>query len=443
MVGPNGSGKSTLVRILAGAAPTAGLVDRAGSAGLGAAGGTAIVFQRPESQVLGVRVADDVVWGLPADSGVDVDDLLATVGLGGMKWRDTSGLSGGELQRLAVAAALARRPRLLLSDEATAMVDAGGRADLTALLARLPSERGVTAVHVTHRREEAARAQRVVTLGNGVVVKGAPVAAPSAAVPLVGPGRHDSSGIPVVAQTNGVASSPNGDRRTTAGSSGLLEVAGVTHVWAPGSPWEQRALGPVDLRVEAGSGLLVVGPNGSGKSTLAWVLAGVLRPTRGRCLLDGQPIDEHVGDVGLAFQHARLQLQRPTVRGDVRSAGNVDRRGAERALADVGLERAFGERHIDELSGGQQRRVALAGLLARNPRVLVLDEPLAGLDEDSARDLLAVLRRLREAHDTTLVVVSHDLEGTETLCERVVELDAGRVVADRPLAASGMAGARP
>ncbi len=130
---------------------------RPGSAGLGQAGGTAMVMQHPETQILGVRVADDVVWGLHDAADVDVAGLLEAVGLAGMEDRETSTLSGGELQRLAVAAALARRPRLLISDESTAMVDAEGRHALTSLLAELPASRGMSVVHITHRREEIAR----------------------------------------------------------------------------------------------------------------------------------------------------------------------------------------------------------------------------------------------------------------------------------------------
>jgi energy-coupling factor transport system ATP-binding protein len=168
VVGPNGSGKSTLATIVAGATPTRGRVERGGGAGVGRIGGTAQVFQRPESQVLGARAADDVRWGLPLDALTDddVESLLAHVGLAGFANRDTSTLSGGELQRLAIAAALARRPALLVSDESTAMLDPGGRATVIDVLARLRAE-GTTVVHVTHALDEAERADVVVLLDGG------------------------------------------------------------------------------------------------------------------------------------------------------------------------------------------------------------------------------------------------------------------------------------
>jgi energy-coupling factor transport system ATP-binding protein len=113
VTGANGSGKTTLMLMLAGREPTAGTIERPGAVGLGRLGGTAVILQHPESQVLGTRVADDVVWGLPPGKSTDVHKLLGEVGLDGLAERDTGGLSGGELQRLAVAGALAREPSLL------------------------------------------------------------------------------------------------------------------------------------------------------------------------------------------------------------------------------------------------------------------------------------------------------------------------------------------
>ncbi|MCU4184140.1 ATP-binding cassette domain-containing protein [Acidiferrimicrobium sp. IK] len=408
LVGANGSGKSTLARVLAGRPPTAGEVVRAGAAGLGKRGGTAVISQRPESQVLGVRVADDVVWGLPADAAVDVEQLLDLVGLGGMAARETTTLSGGELQRLAVAAALARRPKLLLSDESTAMIDEQGRKDLTSLLARLPRTAQMAVVHVTHRAEEAAAADRVVRLAGGRLLEGVGDSFP----PFADPGPTGSTPA---------RRGPLGDRRA-----GVLVVEDVSHTYADGTPWAQPALHGINLSVGEGDGLLIVGGNGSGKSTLAWVLAGLLEPTSGRCLLDGRPVTRQVGAVALAFQHARLQLQRPTVRSDIKAAAGIGSDAVPAALAEVGLDAEFADRRIDQLSGGEMRRVALAGLLARRPRVLILDEPLAGLDPSSRAGLLSVLGRLRD-EGLSLIVISHDLEGMGEVCDRTALLAQGRL----------------
>jgi energy-coupling factor transport system ATP-binding protein len=161
-------------------------------------------------------------------------------------------------------------------------------------------------------------------------------------------------------------------------------------------------------------------------------MAGVLRPSRGECLLGGRPVTSQVGSVGLAFQHARLQLQRTTVGSDIRAAGAPDDEAVAAALSAVGLAaEEFAPRRIEELSGGQQRRVALAGILARRPSLVVLDEPLAGLDEPSQDALLEVLASLRHRQGLSIVVISHDLGGVDRVCDRVVELKGGRIVSDR------------
>ncbi|OOK72081.1 ABC transporter family protein [Mycobacterium kansasii] len=140
--------------------------------------------------------------------------------------------------------------------------------------------------------------------------------------------------------------------------------------------------------MEQGDGVLIHGGNGSGKSTLAWIMAGLTVPTAGVCLLDGRPTHEQVGAVALSFQAARLQLMRSRVDLEVASAAGFSPRDHDRvaaALSVVGLDPTLAGRSIDQLSGGQMRRVVLAGLLACSPRALILDEPLAGLDAASQR----------------------------------------------------------
>ncbi len=152
----------------------------------------------------------------------------------------------------------------------------------------------------------------------------------------------------------------------------------------------------INFAVHEGDGVLIHGLNGSGKSTLAWIMAGLAEPTSGSCLLDGEPATDQVGAVAISFQAARLQLMRSRVDLEVASAAGFsprDRARVIKALATVGLDATLADRRIDQLSGGQMRRVVLAGLLARSPRALILDEPLAGLDAASARGLLRLLER--------------------------------------------------
>ncbi len=213
----------------------------------------------------------------------------------------------------------------------------------------------------------------------------------------------------------------------------MLVLDHVGHVYSAGTPWAHRALADVNLQLPDRSRVIVVGPNGSGKSTLAWILAGLLKPSEGTITLDGEELSIAEGHTAMAFQHARLQLLRPTVRADVRFGLDLDDGAVDSALNDVALDPArFRERRIDELSGGEQRRVALAGVLVRHPRVLVLDEPLAGLDAPSRESLVQVLGRLPA--DLTSVVVTHDTEDAERIADRALLLGTGHIVADGPVA---------
>lgn len=453
VVGPNGCGKSTLVRVLAGRLePTAGRVERRGPAGLGLVGGTAIVFQRPESQVLGVRVRDDIVWGLPPSHDCDIPGVLARVGLDGFDERETSTMSGGELQRLAIAAALARSPQLLVSDEATAMIDRPGREEVVALLRQLASA-GIAVVHVTHRVEEAAVADARLEMSEGrdTPEHTQPARAPgTAGTPPLSPSPHFAlspkpalrfrptltrraspvePAAPSPAIVRGAQLGPVGSKR---GTHPLVRLIDVGYVYASGTPWAHRALDGINLEFWRGDGVVLTGPNGSGKTTLAWLLAGLTAPTAGEALLESEPIVDQPGRVGIAFQHPRLQLLRPTVMADVMLGADEDR--ARRAMLAVDLDPdEMGRRRVDDLSGGEQRRVALAGLLVRQPDLIVLDEPYAGLDDEARGALAWTLSSQRRLSGVAVVVVTHDLDHADVLGERLIHLDGGRIVSEERL----------
>jgi energy-coupling factor transport system ATP-binding protein len=192
--------------------------------------------------------------------------------------------------------------------------------------------------------------------------------------------------------------------------------------------------------VEQGDGVLIHGGNGSGKSTLAWIMAGLTTPTSGECLLDGRPTHEQVGAVALSFQAARLQLMRSRVDLEVASAAGFSHKDEDRvaaALGVVGLDPALAKRSIDQLSGGQMRRVVLAGLLACSPKALILDEPLAGLDTASQLGLVRLLEDLRRERGLTVVVISHDFAGMETLCTRTLLLREGSLESATALPRTG------
>ena len=455
VVGPNGSGKSTLALLLAGANPSAG--TRTGGGILGQVGGTALVGQRTELLVLGQHVAEDVTWGMSERdiATLDLDALLERVGLTGLADADPRSLSGGQLQRLALAGALARSPRLLIADESTAMIDRDGRADMLDLLASLP-ETGIAVVHITHDPAEAARADRVITIDSGRILSDTHAdpnpsfTDEAAASPTQ---RHTSPETPRdTSQLEGgidresaaddatPASSLNADGERIWGSPDHINTEHlwadrVAHTYDLGTPWEKPVLRDVNLILDPGQAMLITGDNGSGKTTLSRILTGLLLPTWGAVTLGGKPMERRVGDVALSMQFARLQLQRPSVRTDILAAAGhgplvgsgagrrknaLSREEGDRIVADamslVGLEPALASNGIDDLSGGQMRRVALAGLLASNPRVLILDEPMAGLDMESRELLISVLKERRRA-GLSILVISHDLEGMDALCD--------------------------
>ena len=225
----------------------------------------------------------------------------------------------------------------------------------------------------------------------------------------------------------------------------LLELRNLTHVYSRGTPFEKTAIDHLDLDIEAGQTLGLIGHTGSGKSTLISHLNALLKPTEGTVLFNGEDIYSSKAAmrharfrVGVVFQYPEYQLFEETVYADVAygpknqrlSQQEIDRRVRE-AAAFVGLTEDQFDRSPLELSGGQKRRAAIAGVLAMEPEVLVLDEPTAGLDPAGREDLLEKLFAWKEASGGTIILVTHDMS-IANRCERLVVMESGRIVLDGP-----------
>lgn len=222
-----------------------------------------------------------------------------------------------------------------------------------------------------------------------------------------------------------------------------IVVEKLTHVYMPGTPFESTAIRDVSLTIEDGSFVALIGHTGSGKSTLVQHLNALLRPTSGRVLVDGEDIFAKGASlkalrqrVGLVFQYPEHQIFEETVERDVafgpRNMGlpeDVVRARVSDALALVGLDEAeVASRSPFDLSGGQRRRVAMAGVLAMEPKVLILDEPTAGLDPVGREEVLDLLKRLQRERGVTIVMISHNMDEVARCADRVAVMHHGELV---------------
>jgi energy-coupling factor transporter ATPase len=488
IVGANGSGKTTLARHLNGLlCPARGVVRVDGldpqdpAQRLDVRARIAMVFQRPEDQIVATTVEDDVAFG-PENLGLEPEEIeqrvrwaLDTVGMWGSRQRPPHFLSAGQQQRVALAGALAMRPRYLVLDEATAMLDPAGRRAIHSLLGQLHSE-GMTIILITHSMEEAALAQRIITLVQGQIRFDGPphrlfatpdrltdwgLEAPPAAS-LANALSHEWPGFPsglyttvqladVLAQMlprNGhLPSDPPPARERISGPS-LLATHNLQHVYLAGTPLATLALAGIDLQVGPGEAIALIGPTGSGKTSLLQHMAGLLRPSGGQVIFEEQDVavrpiadrPEHSTagrlPVALLFQRAEEGLFETYVGDDVafgpRQLGLDQETVRERvrwAMDAAGLPfAAFKDRFTQGLSGGEKRKAALAGILALRPLLMLLDEPTAGLDPRSRQELLATVRRMNQRNDTALVMATHTMEDVVALASRTILLNEGRVV---------------
>ena len=223
-----------------------------------------------------------------------------------------------------------------------------------------------------------------------------------------------------------------------------IEIKRLDHIYMPGSPFETKALDDVTLTIGDGEFVGLIGHTGSGKSTLVQHLNGLMKPDHGSVIVDGMDVSDKNTDlreirrrVGLVFQYPEHQLFEETVRKDVsfgpRNLGCSEQEIEERvvkACHQVGLSDEKLDMSPFDLSGGNKRRVAIAGVLAMRPRVLVLDEPTAGLDPRGRNELLELIRGLHEEEGNTIVMVSHSMDDISALAQRIIVMNEGRVAMD-------------
>ena len=453
LLGRNGSGKSTLVRLLNGSLrPDGGRVALDGADVTGAprdslARATGYVRQDPLNQIVSDLCYDEVAFG-PRNLGLAAEEVRSRVegaleacGISRLAPRLTSELSGGQQQLLALAGVLAMRPRHLVLDEVEAYLDQATRTQLRSVVRALVSD-GAGVIEVAHSGEALLDATRVVVLERGSVTwEGLPEALLCDRAALRASGLADDPVARALARAVG-----SGLSLSRAGSPDALApfVDDVSGGDVPGAPSTSRlaargvsvsydelpALRGASL--EAAGLVLLVGPSGSGKTTLARVLSGVLAPDAGEALLDGAPV--RAGMVGLAFQRPEDQLFCETVLDDVmygpraRGAGEGAERLARDAAARLGVAPDLLGRSPFSLSGGQMRRVSLAGVVASRPGAYVLDEPSAGLDAPGRAELALLVRGLAD-EGAAVVVITHDAGEWLGVADGVAYIRDGGVVA--------------
>ncbi len=447
---------------------------------------TALVLDDPASQLVAASVENEVAFALenlrfPADEiRRRIAQALAAVRLNGREHKHPQELSGGQQQRLAIAAALAVRPELIVLDEPTAQLDPRGAAEIFGLVRELNGAFGTTFVIAGHAADEMAETvERLVVLSAGCIAADGPPGAiyrnrallarerlrpPEVTVgfqELAARGGHAgpeapirlADGLAAVRQWMGgafppirplaaTAPGPGPRRSPSAGRDGappLLSLERLSHVYPDGTV----ALRGLTAEIRRGDYLLIVGQNGGGKSTLLKILLGLLQPTGGQVRLDGRrlaeiPAAQRARRIGYVPQNADRQLFCPTVEAEVafaleRSALSPEEkaRRVDTALADLRLGEQRGA-HPFALSKGDRVRVALAAVLVAEPEILVFDEPTTGQDWAGAEALLALTGRLHAA-GRTIVVVTHHLPLLAPYAERVWIMGEGVLLRDAPV----------
>jgi len=493
IIGPNGSGKTTLARLLNGLLkPSSGEVridslnpeDKKNLRLIRQKVG--MVFQNPDNQFITTSVEREIAFGLenlnlPYDEIREkVEWALSAFHLWEYKNSPPHKLSGGEKQRVAIAAVLAMRPKYLILDEPTSLLDPEGREMLNLLIRKLAGEGKITILNITQFPDEAFLAQRLLVLDKGKVVlddtpeevfketeklKNIGLSVPKSLEitnGLKGKGfrfKREISKMEDLIQEllslEGVNYSlPIMQKKTDLTGTVKPKVSGyiqiefekLDYVYNYKSANSKTALKEIDLKIEKGEFIGLIGPTGSGKTTLAQHFNGLLFATSGKVRVEDLELKEKETylkrireKVGLVFQFPERQLFEETVYEDIafgpKNSGLNDKvvdLRVKNSLQTVGLDfDSFAYRSPFSLSSGEQRRVAMAGVLALEPEILILDEPTAGLDFDGVDRVKKILLALKEK-GVTVILISHNLDLVAALAERVIFLKQGKVLYDGP-----------
>jgi energy-coupling factor transport system ATP-binding protein len=441
VTGPSGCGKSTLARVLSGLIPQAIGAIMAGEVTVGGqnvrehsiaelATHVGTVFQNPATQLFHLRVADDVAFG-PRNLGLQETQIaervswaLAATGISALAQRNPATLSGGQKQLVAIAAALAMRPQVLLLDEPTASLDNAGTARVLSALRTLQAELGLTIVLIEHRLAEVAQlADRILVLDAGRISVDGPLSEVLADRQFL---RKTGLRRPLDAPPASWESllCENGHKPDAAP---LLALQGISAGYDG-----RRVLENLDLTLFAGEFAALVGANGCGKSTLALVAAGLLNPMAGTLRFDGTKRPQPGLDISLLFQDPAEQLFTNSVDEEVafgpRNYGRFTAPDHEQVLAAADLA-DLRERRPVALSLGQQQRTALAAAVALRPRLLILDEPTLGQDWGHMQRLMDFLLTLNR-EGMAILLITHDYKLVHHYAGRVVLMENGRIVMD-------------
>lgn len=424
-----------------------------------------MVFQNPDNQMVAANVEEEVAFG-PENLGMESDIIVARVKqaleqVRMWKRRKTAPnhLSGGQKQRIAIAGILAMHPDYIVLDEPTAMLDPKGRKEVMEALQRLNQEQEMTVILITHDMEEAALASRVILLADGQVrFDGTPEKFFGADVLLAEMGMEAPLSYRVQQAMGSAANlqSGAGEKRDKCKidaldifekDKDLLSLQHVSYIYSPGTAYEKVALDDVSLSLGKGEIVGLAGHTGSGKSTMIQLLNGLLKPTGGTVTFEGKDIHAkgYSGNylrsrVGMVFQYPEHQMICDTVWEDV--AFGPGKQGlteeacnarVEEALRFVDLPEKYYQASPLQLSGGQKRRVAIAGVLAMHPEYIILDEPAAGLDAEGKREIFDRIRRMSREQGIGVLLVSHSMEDLAEYADRIIVLDDGKkILDDRP-----------